>query len=149
MVEDFGPFVDQADARLRALLANERLYALDGDVLRYHSELDTFTPEESAETLVVDGDFQDWGIPNFYPLFRNGRELRPNPRIAFRTQGDRLILAINSPRRPESLRSYPAIGGGDHIAIIIQHDNDANRQACRNAICCCSCRHPAPNPPAP
>ena len=128
IVEDFGPFVDQADARLRALLADERLYAREGNVLRYHSELDTYAPEESVETLVVDGDFQDWGIPNFYPLFRNGRELRPNPRIAFRTQGDRLILAINSPRRPESLRSSPAIGVGDHIAIVIQYDNDVNRQ---------------------
>ncbi|MEE8133704.1 MAG: protein O-GlcNAcase [Gemmatimonadales bacterium] len=128
IIADFGPFVDQADARLRELIADKRLYTRNGNMLRYHSALDTYSPEASAETLVVDGDFQDWGIPNFYPLFRNGRELRPNPRIAFRTQGDRLVLAVNSPRRPESPRSSPAIGVGDHIAIVIQHDNDANRQ---------------------
>ena len=128
IVADFTPFVDQADGRLRELIADERLYARDGDLLRYRSELDTYFPEASADTLVVDGDFQDWGIPNFYPLFRNGRELRPNPRIAFRTQGDRLILAVKSARRPELPRSSPAIGVGDHIAIVIQHDDNPNRQ---------------------
>ena len=128
IVADFTPFVDQADTRLRELLADVRLHVRDGDVLRFRSALDAYVAEASAETLVVDGDFQDWGIPNFYPLFRNGRELRSNPRIAFRTQGERLVLAVNSPRRPESPRSSPGIGIGDHIAIVIQHDTAAGRQ---------------------
>ena len=128
IVQDFTPFVDQVETRMQDLIADDRLYVRDGDVLRYQSELDRYAPEPSDETLVIDGHYQDWGIPNFYPLYRNGRELRPNPRIAFRTQGDRLVLAIHSPSQPESPRATPSIGVGDHIAIVIQHDSDASRQ---------------------
>jgi hypothetical protein len=118
LYDDLAPFVRRTAARL-ADLTSDTAYEMRDGRLTFRSELERYE--------ATDGSLDDWSDAEWHELRPSGRTGGPAPRVAFRVEGEHLVLALQARVSPSRVRRGPRVGTGDHVALVLQSDTDVRR----------------------
>jgi hypothetical protein len=119
--DDLAPFVRRTAARL-AELSNDAAYERRGGTLAFRRELERYRTDPARATL-VDGALDEWADATWHDLRAGGRSSGATPRVAFRHDGEHLVLALQVPLRAVQVREGARVGTGDHVALVLQNDS--------------------------
>jgi hypothetical protein len=122
-IEDVRPFVERASARL-AELERDPTWERRDDELVYRPARDRIGAPLLRTPILVDGDVGDWPA-HAWRSFGNAGVTR----YATGVRRDTLFLGVNVTTRVGRVEAGNHIANGDHIAIVVQGDTDATRQA--------------------
>ncbi|MBE0594164.1 MAG: beta-N-acetylglucosaminidase domain-containing protein [Gemmatimonadales bacterium] len=126
LVDEIAPFVTRTTDRL-AELERAPDWERRGDSLLYRRSLDRVVAAASPAPITVDGRFDDWPEGTWTEL--HGPDGRRRPRTRFATDRGWLYVAVDLPDPAPSALSGLRIGERDHVALVVQHDEDAGRRA--------------------
>ena len=118
--DDLAPFVRRTAARF-AELANNPAYERHGGKLVFRGGLERYETGPHRPT-VVDGVLDDWADAEWHELHPGGRWNGSAPRVAFRHDGEHLMLALQVPLRAVRVHQGSRVGTGDHVALVLQSD---------------------------
>jgi hypothetical protein len=96
-----------------------------GDSLVYRRAADRVAAVRAPDGVTVDGEFDEWPAEGWTTLRGSGAR---RPRAAFAVDGSWLYVAVDVPDGTSSPRDGPRIGEGDHVALVVQHDDDPHRR---------------------
>jgi hypothetical protein len=111
LYDDLAPFVRRTAARLEELTSDPAYELRDGR-LTFRRELERYE--------ATDGSL-------WHELRPSGRTGGSAPRVAFRLEGEHLVLALHVRASPSRVRRGPRVGTGDHVALVLQSDTVLRR----------------------
>ena len=126
LVDEIAPFVTRTANRL-AELERSPDWERRGDSLVFRRARDRYHAVVATTPVTVDGRLDDWPEDSWTAL-RAPDGTRP-PRVAFLRDGEWLYVGVDVPDTTPAPTSGLRIGEGDHVALVVQHDEDPARRA--------------------
>ena len=125
LVNEITPFATRTANRL-AELERSAEWERRGDSLVYLRERDRYRSARVSIPITVDGRHDDWPDGSWTELRGPDGD---RPRVGFASDGDWLYLGVEVPDATPAPASGLRLGEGDHVALVVQHDEGPERRA--------------------